>query len=326
MNDVQKGIGFAVLAYILWGFQPIYWKQLLEIDSYQLVLHRVVWSFPVLILFLIATGQFREWLSAAMKLSTYKIYSVSALLLGANFFLSLWGVNSGRILQVSLGYFINPLFSVVLGVIFLKERLPVGQWVAVGIAAVGVLIVTIGYGVFPWVSFSIAGAFGFYGLVQKRAPLSGLQGVSIELMLLSIPCIIILIVLNERGNGAFGHSGPKLDWLMVGCGLATILPQLSFATSLKSIPLTILGIAQFIGPSIQTLVGALIYGENFSTTKAAGFGCVWVALVLFTYVGLRAKAASKPVNSQDLPSVNSDQVAEPPTPGTTYHAAVDTKV
>ncbi|KDO22786.1 hypothetical protein SPRG_11545 [Saprolegnia parasitica CBS 223.65] len=318
MSDVRTGVGFAVLAYLLWGFQPIYWKQLLAIDSYQLVLHRVVWSFPVLVLFLIATGQFRAWLTAACTLKTYKIYSISALLLGANFFLSLYAVNSGQILQMSLGYFINPLFSVVLGVIFLKERLPVLQWVAVGIAAVGVLIVTIGYGKFPWISFSLAAVFGVYGLVQKKAPLNGLQGVSIELMLLSVPCIIILIVLNEEGSGAFGHSGAKLNWLMVGCGLATILPQLCFTTALQTIPLTILGIVQFIGPSIQTIVGALIYDEDFSITKAAGFGCVWVALILFTYAGLRARAAAKSVPTVD---VQDNQAAT-----TDYHGANDTRV
>ncbi|OQS03280.1 membrane protein [Thraustotheca clavata] len=320
---IAKGVGFAVLAYFLWGFQPIYWKQLLEVNSYQLVLHRVVWSFPVLVIFLIITGQFRPWLKAACQLKTYKVYSVSALLLGSNFFLSLWGVNSGHILQVSLGYFINPLVSVVLGVVFLKERLPVMQWVVIGIAMVGVVVVTIGYGEFPWISLSIAAAFGFYGLVQKKAPLTGLQGVSIELMLLSIPCIIILIILDVQGTGAFGHSGAKLNWLMVGCGLATILPQLCFTTALETVPLTIVGVAQFIGPSIQTLLGVVMYHENFSITKAIGFGCVWVSLILFTYYGLRDKFKPKPPSVDE--SVNVDSDIESPQ-NTNYRNSIDDRV
>ncbi|OQR89679.1 DMT superfamily transporter protein RarD [Thraustotheca clavata] len=289
MRDV-KGLAFAASAYLLRGFQPIYWKQML------------VWSFPILIVFLVITRQFRSWFSPACQFQIYKVYSISALLLGCNFFLCLWAVNAGHVLQVGLGFFINPLVSVLLGVVFLKERLPMMQWVAIGIAVIGVVVETIGYGEFPWISLSIASVFGFYGLVQKKASLTGLQGVSIELLLLSIPCLISLIILEIQGTSSFGHSGAKLNWLMVGCGLATILPQLCFATALETIPLTTIGLIQFMTPSIQVI---LMYHEKFSTTKAIGFGCVRASLILFTYLSLRDKfkASNDPSDNQ----INSPQ-------------------
>ncbi|OQS03276.1 membrane protein [Thraustotheca clavata] len=323
MNQAHLGVGLAVLAYLLWGFQPIYWKQLLDVNSYELILHRVVWSYPILIFFLAINGEFKAYWEAITTLSTYKVYTVSALLLGINFFFSLWAVNAGHILQMSLGYFVNPLVSVLLGVVFLKERLPTLQWVAIGIATIGVIIVTIGYGEFPWIALTIAAVFGFYGLVQKKAPLSGLVGCSVELLLLTVPCLIAVIVLEIRGTSAFGHSGATTNWLIVGCGAATILPQIAFVSCLKSITLSVLGIVQFLGPTIQTLVGVFMYDENFSVMKLAGFICVWISLVVFTIDGLRPK----PKEIEDSPKVDNDEnTSSDGNSKADYRADVDSKV
>ncbi|OQR86759.1 membrane protein [Achlya hypogyna] len=307
MNDATLGVGFALLAYLLWGFQPIYWKQLLDVNSYELILHRVAWSYPILLAFLAINGELKTYWTAITTPATYKVYSVSAVLLGINFFFSLWAVNAGHILQMSLGYFVNPLFSVLLGVVFLKERLPLLQWIAIGIATIGVVIVTIGYGEFPWIALTIAAVFGFYGLVQKKAPLSGLVGCSVELLMLFIPCFIALLVLEFRGTGVFGHSGASTNWLIVGCGAATILPQIAFVSCLKYITLSVLGVVQFVGPTIQTLVGVFMYDEDFSSMKLAGFCCVWVSLVIFTFDGLRSKPNKSSNADDDVKDLEGDE-------------------
>ncbi|KAF0775861.1 hypothetical protein AaE_000438 [Aphanomyces astaci] len=180
--------------------------------------------------------------------------------MGTNLFVSVWAVNAGFIVEMSLGYFINPVVSVLLGVIFLHEKLRLFQWLSVALAVIGVGVVTFGYGKFPYIAFTIAFAFGFYGLVQKKAPLSPVQGVTIEMSILAIPSLIYLFVCEAQGDGAFGRSRAALNWLMVGCGAMTV----------------------FIGPTMNIIIGVWVYGEDFSGATMIGFILVWVALVVFT--------------------------------------------
>ncbi|ETW02804.1 protein RarD [Aphanomyces invadans] len=279
---MQKGLVDGVLAYIIFGLYPLYWKLLADVPSMQLLAHRVVWSIPLVLVVIAVTGQFAALLEAARHWRLLVIYTVSGLLMGTNLFVSVWAVNAGFIVEMSLGYFINPVVSVLLGVVFLREKLRLCQWLSVALAIVGVGVVTFGYGKFPYIAFTIAFAFGFYGLVQKEAPLSPVQGVTIEMSILAVPCLVYLLVCEAQGNGSFGRSSVGLTWLLVGCGPMTVVPQLLFCSSVQSIPLSLLGILQFIGPTMNIVIGICVYDEDFSGAKMVGFILVWVSLVFFT--------------------------------------------
>ncbi|RHY81552.1 hypothetical protein DYB31_011368 [Aphanomyces astaci] len=271
-----------VLAYIIFGLYPLYWKLLADVPSMQVLAHRIVWSIPLVVVVIAVTGQSAALLEGARHWRHLGIYTVSGLLMGTNLFVSVWAVNAGFIVEMSLGYFINPVVSVLLGVIFLHEKLRLFQWLSVALAVIGVGVVTFGYGKFPYIAFTIAFAFGFYGLVQKKAPLSPVQGVTIEMSILAIPSLIYLFVCEAQGDGAFGRSRAALNWLMVGCGAMTVVPQLLFCSAVQSIPLSFFGILQFIGPTMNIIIGVWVYGEDFSGATMIGFILVWVALVVFT--------------------------------------------
>ncbi|RHY37998.1 hypothetical protein DYB25_008803 [Aphanomyces astaci] len=254
-----------VLAYIIFGLYPLYWKLLADVPSMQVLAHRIVWSIPLVVVVIAVTGQSAALLEGARHWRHLGIYTVSGLLMGTNLFVSVWAVNAGFIVEMSLGYFINPVVSVLLGVIFLHEKLRLFQWLSVALAVIGVGVVTFGYGKFPYIAFTIAFAFGFYGLVQKKAPLSPVQGVTIEMSILAIPSLIYLFVCEAQGDGAFGRSRAALNWLMVGCGAMTVVPQLLFCSAVQSIPLSFFGILQFIGPTMNIIIGVWVYGEDFSS-------------------------------------------------------------
>ena len=202
----KKGIFFALGAYALWGLFPIYWKWLHDVPAIQVIGHRIGWSFIMLMIVILATGQWKK-IRSALTLRVLGIYLVSGLLLSANWLIYVWGVNAGHIVEASLGYFINPLFSVLLGVIFLRERLRPLQWIPVGLATLGVIYLTWTYGSLPWIALSLAFTFGFYGLVKKTAPLGSLYGLTLETGLVFLPALGYLIFAESTGQGAFGHSG-----------------------------------------------------------------------------------------------------------------------
>jgi chloramphenicol-sensitive protein RarD len=206
-----------------------------------------------------------------------------------------YGVNSERVIETSLGYFINPLFSVLLGMIFLKERLRPLQWLPIGLAAVGVVYLTWTYGSLPWIALSLAFSFGFYGLVKKKSPLGSLYGLTLETGLVFIPAFGYLIYIESIGQGAFGHTGVVSDLLMIGAGVVTTIPLLMFASAAKRIPLTMVGIMQYIAPTIQFMIGVLLYKEPFTTTSLIGFSMVWAALIIFWVEGVFARKARKPI-------------------------------
>jgi chloramphenicol-sensitive protein RarD len=224
-----------------------------------------------------------------------RIYFVSALLIGANWLIYVWSVNAGYIVEASLGYFINPLFSVLLGVVFLRERLRPLQWLPVGLAAAGVLYLTFVYGSLPWIALSLAFTFGLYGLVKKTAPLGSLYGLTLETGLLFLPALAYLLYVNATGSGAFLHSSPSANWLMVGAGLVTIVPLLMFSSAARQIPLSLVGILQYITPSMQFLLGVLVYREAFSSHQLLGFGIVWLGLIIFWAEGFFAHRAAQPI-------------------------------
>lgn len=277
---MNKGILNGVIAYALWGFFPVYWKLLHDVPAPQLLGHRIGWSFLLLVAVILITRQWSNFRSA-VNARVLRIYFIAAILIGINWLLYVWAVNAGFIVETSLGYFINPLLSVLMGVLFLRERLRVAQWIPVILAAIGVAYLTIVYGRLPWIALSLAFSFGFYGLTKKLAPLGSLYGLTLETGILFLPAVIYLGITQANGTGAFLHSGVTADLLMVGAGVVTTIPLLLFASAAKQIPLSMIGILQYLAPTIQLLIGVFVYKESFDHTRLIGFGIVWLALVIF---------------------------------------------
>jgi chloramphenicol-sensitive protein RarD len=278
---MNKGILNGIAAYVLWGVFPIYWKLLHEVPAMQVIGHRIIWSFALLILFVLLTKQWKEFRSAALTPKTLAIYSMAGALLTVNWLVYVWGVNAGFIVETSLGYFINPLISVLLGVIFLHERLRPAQWVPVVLATAGVTYLTVAYGRLPWIALSLAFSFGFYGFVKKLAPLGSLYGLTLETGIVFPIALLYLAFVALNGTGAFFHEGAQIDLLLIGAGVVTTIPLLMFASAARQIPLTVVGLLQYIAPTMQFLIGVFLYKEPFDRAHLIGFGIVWMALIIF---------------------------------------------
>lgn len=296
----RKGVLYALGAYLIWGLFPIYWKLIKHVPAIQLIGHRIIWSFILLAAVLFAKRKWPELRASASDHKVLCIYFIAALLVGANWFIYVWAVNSGYIVEASLGYFINPLLSVLLGLIFLRERLRLFQWIAIGLASLGVLYLAFDYGHLPWTSLGLALTFGFYGLMKKIAPLSSLNGLTLETGILFLPASFFLAYQEWLGKGAFLHTGFISDLLMAGAGLMTTVPLLMFVSAARRIPLTTVGILHYITPTCQFLLGILVYGEAFSPTRAIGFGIVWIALIIFGVEGFLSLHAAPPKSAPEL--------------------------
>lgn len=278
---MNKGILNGLAAYALWGFFPIYWKFLHNVPALQVIGHRITWSFILLLGVLLATRQWTAFQRAALQPKVIGIYTIAAALLTVNWLVYVWGVNAGFIVETSLGYFINPLLSVLLGVIFLRERLRPMQWVPVAIAAAGVIYLAAVYGRPPWIALSLAFSFGFYGFVKKLAPLGSLYGLTLETGIAFPFALIYLLLIETTAAGAFVHDGTATTLLLIGAGAVTTIPLLMFASAAREIPLTVVGLLQYVAPTIQFLIGVFLYREPFDHSHLIGFGIVWVALVIF---------------------------------------------
>ena len=290
---MNKGVLLGIGAYALWGFLPIYWKAIQVVPAIQILCHRVVWSLAFVLLLL---ALLKDWLPLRRALRTPRtllVYTFSASLLGVNWLTYIWGVNAGFIVETSLGYFINPLVSVLLGVVFLHEKLRPWQWLPVGLAGVGVAYLTISYGQLPWIALVLAFTFGMYGLLKKTAPLGSLHGLSLETAILFLPCLGYLWFAERAGTGAFGHVPAITNILLVATGVVTSTPLLMFSAAARRIHLSTLGILQYIAPTCQFLLGVLVYGEPFSMSRLAGFLLIWAALLVYSLEGVmvRRKAA-----------------------------------
>jgi len=301
---MNKGMRYAIGAYISWGVLPIYWKWLHHVPALQLISHRILWSFFALVIFILITRQWKEFRKAVSTPRVLRVYSAAALLIGINWLTYVWAVNAGHIVETSLGYFINPLLSVLMGVMFLHEHLRPRQWIPLGLAASGVLYLTFAYGSLPWIALTLAVSFGVYGLVKKIAPLGSLYGLTLETGILLVPAMCYLLYSDTTGSGAFLHTGISSDILMIGAGLVTTIPLLMFASAAQRISLSLVGILQYISPTLQFLVGVIIYKEPFTHIQFIGYGIIWIALILFAaegYVAYRAKPiAGADDNVQDL--------------------------
>jgi chloramphenicol-sensitive protein RarD len=279
---MNKGILYAAAAYGIWGFLPVLLKTLSSVPPFQITAHRAVWCF-LFLLTIVAAGQGQlSALKAALSRRNLLVYTLTALLLSVNWLVFVWAVNAGFIVDSSLGYFINPLISVLLGMIFLRERLRPLQWLPVGLVAAGVIYLTFSHGGLPWIALVLALTFGSYGLVKKIAPLETLPGVAMETGIMSIAALGYLLFEEGRHTSAFGHAGLATSLLLVGSGIASAVPLLLFTAGARRAPLSVVGLLQYISPTLQFLCGVYLYGETFDRTRLIGFSIIWLALLVFT--------------------------------------------
>ncbi len=291
----NRGVLFGLGAYLMWGFFPIYFKALHSVPALEIVFHRVVWSFLFLALVILLRRDWQKFQKMVADRKTLAIYTLAAALLAANWLIYVWGVNAGYVVETSLGYFINPLLSVALGVVLLRERLRPMQWLPVGLAALGVVYLTVQVGALPWIALGLAFTFGLYGLMKKIAPLGSLYGLALETAILLLPALGYLLAAESRGSGSFGHIGWGGTLLLAMAGVLTSIPLLMFASAARRIPLSWMGFLQFVAPTCQFLLGVLVYKEAFSAGKLVGFSIIWLALLLFTFEGLWQRRLAAPL-------------------------------
>ena len=281
-KESLSGALFASSAFLIWGLSPIYWKVLHNIPAFEIIMHRVIWSFLFLIIILLFHEHWNEFMVAVKKPQTFVMLLPTTILLAFNWFIYIWAINNEHVLQASLGYFINPLINVLLGMVFLRERLRRLQTISLVLATVAVLYLTFYYGEFPWISLSLAFAFGLYGLIRKVAPVSSLVGLFIEMLLLSGPALAYILYLNSKGIGALFHISIKIDCFLVGTAFLTAFPLLLFILGTKRLNLSTIGFLQYIAPSCMFLLGVFLYNEPISSTRIFAFVLIWTALFIYS--------------------------------------------
>ena len=284
---MRTGILSAGLAFLCWGLFPLYFHALNAVAPMQILVHRVVWSLLFLAIILTIRRQWK-WLGALRSQPRVMAsFVVSSLLLSGNWLLYIWAVNNGHVIDASLGYFINPLVNVMLGYLVLKERLRVGQWAAIGLASAGVMWLTWQAGTVPWIALVLAASFGAYGLMRKTAVLGALEGLSFETLILFPFALGYLVWLTFHGENIFlTTTSDSTRWLLLAAGPITAIPLLLFASGARKIPLSVLGLLQYIGPSIQLSLGVFLFKEAFTSARVVGFVLIWSALALYAAEGL----------------------------------------
>jgi len=286
-KNAISGVVYASSAFLIWGISPIYWKAMQAVPAFEIILHRIVWSFIFLLPLIIMMRRWQEFINALKNIRTLLILLFTALIVGGNWLLYIWAVNSGYLLQASLGYYINPLVNVVLGVVFLKERLRPLQILAVALATLGVIFLTVYYGEFPWVALTLAVTFGLYGLIRKVAPVGSLVGLTVETLLLSIPALVFLFYLDSHGQGSIFRVSLKLDLLLMGCAPLTAVPLLFFTLGARRLYLSTVGLLQYIGPSCMFVLAVFLFREPFSSAQVLTFILIWVALAIYSTDSMR---------------------------------------
>ncbi len=278
---MSKGVLYGIVAYGLWGFFPIYWKTLQTVRPEEILCHRTIWSLFFLLALLVYRKRVRS-LIAKLCPKIVLIFALTAAILFVNWYIFIWAVNGGHILDASLGYFINPLVSVLLGIWFLRERPRRWQWVAIVLVGIAIVVLTVGYGAFPWIAIVLAVTFGVYGYLRKIAVLSSLEGLSLEVVVLFIPALVFLLYLERSGQAAFGRASVFINLMLVMAGVVTPLPLLFFASAARRITLTNLGFLQYISPTCQLILGVALYGENLPQFRGIGFALVWASIAIYT--------------------------------------------
>jgi chloramphenicol-sensitive protein RarD len=287
------GVWYGIAAYSLWGLLTLYWRLFPNVPAIQVLGHRVIWSFVVLAAIVAGSWQVRGAVLRSVTPRVIGLYALAAVLIGVNWFLYVYSVNNGFIVESSLGYFITPLVNVLLGVGVFRERLRPMQWIAVAFAFSGVVWLTFTYGTLPWIGLALAASFGSYGLVKKKAPLPSLEGLTVETAVLLVPAALFLLVLHRNGTGAFLREDATTDVLLIAGGIVTVVPLLLFATAVHRVPLSVIGILQYIAPTIQFLLGVYAFHEPFTSAQLSGFCLVWLGLAVFTLDSVRPRRSAR---------------------------------
>jgi chloramphenicol-sensitive protein RarD len=282
VTEQRRGLLFGIAAYGLWGLFPLYWPLLEPSAPAEILAHRIVWSLLFVGLLVWVRHRYSTVRSALLDRRTRSTLVVASVVIGCNWFLFIWAVNDHHVVETSLGYFINPLVSVAMGVVAFGERLRRLQWVAIGIAAAGVLWLTFEYGRPPWISIALALSFGTYGLAKKKANVGAVQSLAVETMVLAPLALGYLVSLQVGGTGEFGQHGAGHTAMLIGTGVVTALPLLCFGAAATRIPLSMIGMLQYLTPTLQFLIGVAVYDEPMTSARWVGFVLVWAALAVFT--------------------------------------------
>jgi chloramphenicol-sensitive protein RarD len=277
-----SGAIFGAAAFLIWGISPLYWKTLTAVPALEIVAHRVVWSFLLLMPLILFRKRWKEFLLTLTNWRSMAILAVTSLFVSCNWLVYIWAINNGFLLQASLGYYINPLVNVLLGTLFLRERLRSFQGLAVLLAGSGVIYLTIVYGQFPWIACILAFTFGLYGLIRKVINVGSLVGLTMETFLLTAPALGYLIYLDMNGSAAFFKVSLQIDLLLTGTSVMTALPLLLFAMSARRVRLTTLGFLQYIAPSCMFVMAVFVYLEPFRTEQLISFVLIWTALAVYS--------------------------------------------
>ncbi|MGO4886865.1 EamA family transporter RarD [Anaerobacillus sp. MEB173] len=302
-NEQKNGIISALSAYILWGVLPLYWKLMESIPPGEVLAHRIIWSLGLLAIILFSTRKlssfYQEFHRLLVQPKSLMILLLTSIVISINWFIYIWAVNNDHIIETSLGYYINPLVNVLLGILFLKEKLSFWQMVSVFLAFIGVLILTVQFGSIPWPSLILAITFGIYGLLKKVTNLGSISGLTAETLLIMPIAAIYITYIQLNGHSSFGFESISASVLLIGGGVATAIPLLLFATGAKKIPLWMIGFLQYIAPTITLFIGVFLYHEPFTKVHLITFMFIWSALIIFTLsktkfmVGLEPKFLHK---------------------------------
>ena len=282
-DDTLQGFGFAMAAYILWGFLPLYMKLVSHMQPAEVVTHRILWSLPIAGALLVALRRTQDVKAALTSPAMLAMGCVTAALISVNWGIYVWAIATDRALDAALGYYINPIFSVALGALILRERLTPLQLAAVALAAVAVMILAIHNGAVPWVALGLTVSWGFYALCKRQLPIGPNQGFLLEVLLLSVPALAYLAWLQMNGTSHFATGVSRDTWLLMGCGVVTAVPLLFYANGAKGLRLTTIAIMQYIAPTMIALCAVFAFGEEIGTARMIAFPMIWAALVLYSY-------------------------------------------
>lgn len=290
MNRETRGALYGIGAYGLWGIFPLYFRLLERSGALEVVVHRVLWSLLVCAVVVAAVRGWAELRATLAVPGRVLTLGIGAVLLAVNWGVYVYAVNSGQVVEASLGYFVNPLVTVLLGVLVLRETLRPGQWAAVGVGALAVAVLTLAYGKPPLIALTLALSFGLYGLIKNRvgASVGALTSLTTETVVLAVPAALVLAWLEMHGQGHFSQDPPWQALLLASSGVATVIPLLMFAAAARRVPLSTVGLLQYLTPTLQLLCGVVLFGEHMPAARWAGFALVWVALVLLTVDSLRS--------------------------------------
>lgn len=293
-EDTPQGLAFAITAYVLWGFLPLYMKALAHIPAAEVVAHRVIWSVPIAALVLIAMRRTQDLRAALRSPRTLAMGALTAALISVNWGIYVWAIASGHALDAALGYYINPLFSILLGAVLLSERMSRTQLAAIALAAGAVLVLALDTGSLPWVALGLTFSWGFYALAKKSLPIGPNQGFLLEVLILLLPALGYVAYLTGTGQGSFLAGAAVDSWLLLGCGAVTAVPLLVYANGAKLLRLSTIGILQYIAPTMIFLVAVFVFGEEFGRARMIAFPMIWAALVLYSSSMIRQMRRSRP--------------------------------